>query len=127
MGKRMAFHLAEPAELGLVERRGPVGAAVEHRLDLPELELVRQQQVGADNGAGRAAAMERRMARALEPPVELAVAAQDAPYALGHGAAIAAADEAAGAEEGGEHPIRRPLRGAVHLLAKIYCGGAPRA
>ena len=127
MGQRMALHLAQRAQLRLVERRRPVGAAVEHRLDLAELELVGQQQVGGDDGARRAAAMERRMARALEPPEELAVAAQDAPHALGHGAAIAAADEAAGAEEGVEHEIGRPLGAADDLVEKFYGGGHPRA
>ena len=71
--------------------------------------------------------MERRMARALEPPDELAVAAQDAPHALGHGAAIAAADEAAGAEEGVGDEIGRPLGTADDLVEKFYGGGHPRA
>ena len=127
MGQRMALHLAQRAQFRFVERRRPVSAAVEHRLDLAQLELVGQQQVGGDDGARRAAAMERRMARALEPPEELAVAAQDAPHALGHGAAIAAADEAAGAEEGVEHEIGRPLGAADDLVEKFYGGGHPRA
>ena len=122
----MAFHLAQRAELGLVERRGPVAAAVEHRLDLREGRAVDQHQVGGDDAA-RQAPTPRRMARAFEPPGELAVAAQDAPDAIGHGAAIAAADEAAGAEEGVGDQIGRPLGTADDLVEKLYGGGNPRA
>ena len=128
MGQRMALHLAQRAQLGLVERGRPV--ACRRRTSprpAPELEPVDQQQVGGDDGAGRAAGMERRMARALEPPEELAVAAQDAPHALGHGAAIAAADEAAGAEVGVGDEVGRPLGAADDLVEKFYGGGHPRA
>jgi len=52
----------------------------------------------------------RRMARALEPPVELPWGA-GCPTRARHGAAIAAADEAAGAEERVEHEIAGRSRG----------------
>ena len=67
------------------------------------------------------------MARALEPPGELAIAAQDAPDAVGHGAAVAAADEAAGAEEGVGDQIGRPLLPADDLVEQFHGGGNPRA
>ena len=67
------------------------------------------------------------MARAVEPPGELAPAAQDAPDALGHGAAIAAADEAAGAEERICDAIGRPVRTADDLVQEFHGGGNPRA
>ena len=67
------------------------------------------------------------MARALEPPGELAVAAQDAPDAFGHGAAIAAADEAPGAEIGvGDRSAGR-FGTADDLVQEFYGGSYPRA
>ena len=67
------------------------------------------------------------MARPIEPPAELAPAPQDAPHPLGHGTAITAADEAAGAEEGICDQIGRPVRTADDLVQKFYGGGNPRS
>ena len=110
--QRMAFHLAERAQLGLVERLRAIAAAVEHGGELREVVAFDQNEIRRDDGAGRAI----RMARALQPPGELAVAAQQAPDALRHGAAIAAADEAPGAEIGVGHEVGRPFGTADDLV-----------
>ena len=108
----MAFHLAERAQLGLVERLRAIAAAVEHGGELREVVAFDEDQVGRDDGAGGAIGM----ARALQPPGELAVAAQQAPDALRHGAAIAAADEAPGAEIGVGDEVGRPFGTADDLV-----------
>ncbi len=61
----------------------------------------------------------------VEPPGELAVAAQDAPRAIGHGPAVAAADEAAGAEIGIGDEIGRPLGMADDFVEEFYGGRQP--
>src|SRR5260370_1004255 len=45
MGQRMALHLAQRADLGFVERVGPIAAAVEEGRDLTEAQLVDQHQL----------------------------------------------------------------------------------
>ena len=67
------------------------------------------------------------MARAVQPPGELAVASQDPPHAIGHGATIAAADEATGAEERIGDKIGRPIGPADDFVEKLYGGGDPRS
>ena len=119
MGQRMALHLAQRAKLALVERIGAIGAAVEMGQQLSDRHRLDQHQVGGHHGARVAAGM----ARALEPPAQLAVAAQDAPGALGHGAAVAAADEAAGAEERVGDEVGGPLAAAGDLVEQFDGGG----
>src|SRR5471032_680638 len=63
------------------------------------------------------------MARAVEPPLQLAVAPQDAPHAVGHGAPVAAADEAAGAEERVGDQVGRTLLPAGDLVEQFHGGG----
>src|SRR5690242_6507248 len=123
MGQRMALHLAQRPALGVVQGRRPVASAVEHRLELGELQAIQQHQLGRDDGARRAVGM----AGAVEPPPELAPAAQDAPDPLGHGAAVAAADVAAGAEERICDAIGRPVRTADDLVQEFHGGGNPCA
>ena len=96
MGQRMALHLAQRADFGLVERLP--GGSGRRRTSPRPAPTVACRPASGRRRRWRGPAI--RVARALEPPEELAVAAQDAPDALGHGAAIAAADEAAGAEKG---------------------------
>jgi hypothetical protein len=119
MGQRMALHLAQRAQFALVERRGAIGAAVERRHDVAQRHGIDQHHLGGDDGARIAAGM----ARALEPPAELAIAAQDAPDAIGHGAAVAAADEAAGTEERVGDQVGRTLLSAGDLVEQFDGGG----
>ncbi len=113
---------SRPLERG-ARRRRPIAPAVEHGLHVVQGEAFGQDQVGSGDGARGAIGM----AHAIEPPGELAIAPQDAPHAIGYGAAIAAADEAAGAEEGVGDQIGRPLGPADDLVQKFYGGGKPRA
>src|SRR5215475_26181 len=108
----MALHLAQRADLAVLDWRRAIAAAVEQGRELVERHVLDQHQVGRHDGAAVAA----RMPRAIKPPGELAVAPQDAPDALAHRPPVAAADKAASAEERVGDQIGGPLGAADDLI-----------
>ncbi len=119
MVERVAGQLAQHAPLVALERQRAELAAVEQARDMVVRQAFVQRQIGRHQAAAGGLA---RAVGALQPPFELGAAAQHAIDAFGHVAPVAAADIAAGAEEGADDGVGRFSRIGENVVEQIDGG-----